>query len=232
MPVAGAHHGLHRDGHARLKADAVAGGPEVGHLGGLVELGAHAVAHKVPHHGAAVAFHVDLHRVGDVGHPLSHLRELEALPEALPGDIDEPLSLVRDLPAGVGGGAVAVEPIDHSPHVDADDVALLEDDLLGRNAVDDHLVHRDARRPCEPVIVQERRLSTAAADELAHRVVDLPGGDAWADHPARQRPGLGGDPPGAAHGVLFPGGLQGDELHAPHLPRVSATALAVASMVG
>ena len=44
----------------------MAGGTEVGDLRGLVELHAHAVAHKVPHHRAAVRFHELLDGVGNV----------------------------------------------------------------------------------------------------------------------------------------------------------------------
>ena len=58
--------GSNRQGHPRLEPGAVAGRAKVGYLRGLVELCPHAVAHKVPHHGAAVGLHILPHRVGDV----------------------------------------------------------------------------------------------------------------------------------------------------------------------
>ena len=62
-PVTRAHHGLHGDGHTGLEPGAMARWAKVGYLRRLVEFGPHTVAHEVPHDGAAVCFHVLLHRV-------------------------------------------------------------------------------------------------------------------------------------------------------------------------
>ena len=71
----------------------MAGGAEVAHFGGLVELGAHAVAHKVPDYREAVGLHIDLDRVADVAHPAARSGIRNALPEAALGDLDQPLRL-------------------------------------------------------------------------------------------------------------------------------------------
>ena len=99
---------------------------EVGYLRRLVEFGPHTVAHEVPHDGAAVCFHVLLHRVGDIIDPVAGAGELDALPEALFGHMDQMHGLVAHLSAGEGGGAVAVEAVQKGAHVHADDVALLQ----------------------------------------------------------------------------------------------------------
>ena len=62
---------------------------EVGYLRRLVEFGPHTVAHEVPHDGATVCFHVLLHRVGDIIDPVAGAGELDALPEALFGHMDQ-----------------------------------------------------------------------------------------------------------------------------------------------
>ena len=151
----------------------MAGGAEIGHLRGLVELCAHTVAHKVPHHGEPVALHILLHSVGDVRHTLSSPGILDALPEALLRDLDQAQGLLAHLPTGEGGGAVAVKTIDEGSHVYADDVALLEHHLLGGDAMDDHIVHRDAGGPGEAAVSQEGRPPSLALDELAHRGIYL-----------------------------------------------------------
>ena len=127
---------------------------KVGYLRRLVEFGPHTVAHEVPHDGAAVCFHVLLHRVGDIIDPVAGAGELDALPEALFGHMDQMHGLVAHLSAGEGGGAVAVEAVQKGTHVHADDVALLQ--LPGTGyAMDDFLVDRDTGGAGETAVAQE-----------------------------------------------------------------------------
>ena len=93
----------------------MAGRPEVTYLGGLVELGAHTVAHKVPNHGEAEALHIGLNRMTDVGNSHALPGHLDALPETLLSHLDELHSLGAHLPTGVGGGAVSVEAVYIAP---------------------------------------------------------------------------------------------------------------------
>lgn len=69
LPASGVHHGLHRQDHPGQEPGTVSGGAEIGDLRGLMELGAHAMAHKVADHGVPVLLHILLDRVGDVGDP-------------------------------------------------------------------------------------------------------------------------------------------------------------------
>ena len=141
-----------------------------------MELGAHAVAHKVPDHGEAVGLHILLDRVGDVGHPVPARASLMPSQKLCWVTCDEPQGLVADLAAGEGGGAVAVEAVQIGSHVHADDVALLQLPGAG-DAVDDHLVHRDAGGAGIAGVAQEGGLAAVALDEAPHRGVDLQGGD-------------------------------------------------------
>ena len=204
---------------------------EVADLGGLVELAAHTVAHIVPDHGEAVGLYISLDRVADVGHPAALTGHLDALPEALLGHSDELLRLGADRAAGIGSGAVPVEPADEGAHVHADDVALLELSGAG-NAVDHLVIDGDAGRTGVAAVTQEGGLRAVALDEPAHRRVDLVGGDPGGHHGAGQSPGLGGDPPGPAHGLDLTGGLNGNHFNALQDCSASMIAWVVASMVG
>ena len=64
--------------------------------------------------------------------------------EALERHVDEALRLGVDRPHAGGEGGVAVPAVDDRPAVDRDDVALLEDHVGRRDAVDDHVVGRGA----------------------------------------------------------------------------------------
>ena len=130
----------------------------VRHLGRLVHLSADAVADILPHDGEAVLLHILLHRVTDVRDAAALAGVFDALEEALPRDVDEPLRLLGNLSAGVGRRTVAVEPADIRAHVHADDIALLQDPFAG-DAVDDLVVDGDADAGGIAVVVQERRLS-------------------------------------------------------------------------
>lgn len=89
--------------------------------------------------------------MGDIGDPAAGVGELHALPEALFGDADEAHGLLAHLSAWIGARTVAVEAVNEGSHVHADDVAFLEHPVV-RDAVDDHLVHRDAGGTGEPAV--------------------------------------------------------------------------------
>ena len=194
-----------------------------------MEFGPHTVAHEVPHDGATVCFHVLLHRVGDIIDPVAGAGELDALPEALFGHMDQMHGLVAHLSAGEGGGAVAVEAVQKGAHVHADDVALLQ--LPGTGyTMDDFLVDRDTGGAGETAVAQEGGLGSVALDKLAHGGIDLMGGHAGPHHGAGQRPGLGGQPPGPAHALDFAGRFERDHIHLVHFPSNSMILVFVSSM--
>ena len=76
---------------------------------------------------------------------------LDALPEALLCDLDQPQGLFAHLPAGKGGGAVAVEAIDEGAHVYADNVAFFQL-AMGRDSMNHFVIHGNAGAAREAAI--------------------------------------------------------------------------------
>ena len=77
----------------------------------LVHMLADAVTDEGAHHGEPVGLDVGLYGVSDVRNSITLACEFHALEKALPRDIYELLRLVRNLTAGIGCGAVAVEAV-------------------------------------------------------------------------------------------------------------------------
>ena len=71
-----------------------------------------------------------------------------------------------------------------------------------------------------------------ALDKAADRCIDLMGSDAGCHHGTSQGPGLGGDPPGPAHGLDLPGRFNGNQFYAFHAFSASMMTSVVPSIVG
>ena len=164
------------------------------------------MAHKIPDYRVPEGLHIDLDRVADVTDPAAPAGVFDALPKALLGDVNQPLGRFAHLAAGIGGGAVAVEAADKGAHINADDVPLLQLPGIG-DAVNDHLIHRNAGRSGKAAVAQKGGLCAMALNKPADGTVNLVGGDPRTDHGAGQSPGLSGEPPGPAHGLDLPWGL-------------------------
>src|SRR5699024_429830 len=82
-----------------------------------------------------------------------------------------------ELAAAVGAGVVAVEAVDLAAGVDGYDVAGADLLLVVGDAVDDSVIHTDARRGREAVQVQEVGPGTVAHDKVVDDFVDLRRGD-------------------------------------------------------
>ena len=156
-----------------------------------------------------MAFHISLDGCGNIKQPVAFLCELDPLEKALPGHIDQVLSLRRDLSAGEGRRAVPVESSDIGTHIDADDIALLQHPFAG-NAVDDLIVDADADAGRIAVIVEEGRDSALFADEMLHFAVDLLGCYAGSYHFPCKSTGSRGNFSGPAHQFDLMGGLERD----------------------
>lgn len=70
------------------------------------------------------------------------------------------------------------QPSTIAPAVDGDDVAVLEDGLVVRDAVDDDLIDRGADGRGEPAVPEEVRLRTVIGDHLAGDLVQVQRGGA------------------------------------------------------
>ena len=164
----------------------------------LVHFGADAVADIVAHNAAAVAFRVLLHRGGNVVQTSARTGVPESLKKALPRDTDELLSFRRYLPNREGAGAVSHIALVGSPHVDGNDVSVADEALSG-NAVDDLVVHGNARALREAAVAEKCRCGSTGQDELMDLFVDLFGRYAVTQHPAPDASGSRCDLSGFAH---------------------------------
>ena len=168
----------------------MAGGAEVGYLGGLVEAWR-------PHRGPTKSRTTE--QPWDSTYcctawemsndPVAGAGQLDALPEALLGDPDELQGPPGSPPRR---GKVAAQspwkPVQIGAHVHTDDVALLQLPGAG-DAVDDLLVMEMQAEPLKPPLAQERGLRPVALDELAHGGVDFVGGHTGPHQGTGQRPG-------------------------------------------
>ena len=192
-------HRLDADRHALLETVEGAGLAEVRDVRGLVDPLPDTVPHQLAHDAVTVPLAVPLDRRGDVPDPIAHARLGDALHERLLGDRHQALHVAGDLAHGVGPRAVRVPAILLHPEVEVDDVALLEGNRV-RDAVDDHVVDRDARRSREVAVVEEAGPSARLADEPLGELVELVRGRLAGDDGALalvERPG--DDPPANAH---------------------------------
>ena len=162
----------------------------------------------VPAPGAGLAADVPLDRPGDVHQAVADLHRGDAGPHRLlghPGELDQLRRVPGADEGGVGG--VTVPAVDDRAGVDRDDVAVLEDGLLVRDAVDDDLVHRGADGRGEAAVAQEVRLRPVVGDAPCGRPRPDPGW--WPRAPPRRgrRVDRGDDQPRLAHLRDLLGGL-------------------------
>ena len=104
--------------------------PAVRHLRVLVQLSAHAVPHKGAHDGKAVCLHILLDGSPYVTHPVSRLRSRDAPCKGFFCDIHNVLRISGNRTARERGGVVTVPAADGGACVDADNIALLQHDML------------------------------------------------------------------------------------------------------
>lgn len=82
------------------------------------------------------------------------------------------------MPTNAVYAASPCQPSTIAPAVDGDDVAVLEDGLVVRDAVDDDLVDRGADGRGEPAVPEEVRLRSVLGDHLAGDLVQVQRGGA------------------------------------------------------
>ena len=102
-----------------------------------------------------------------------------------------------------------MESVNVRSHIDADDVAFLQNPFAG-NAMDDLIVDADAGAGGVSVVVKERRNRTLFANEMLHCAVDLLGCDAGPYHFPCQSTGSRGNFSGPAHQFDLVGGFEGN----------------------
>ncbi|CAO5231769.1 hypothetical protein FAGKG844_160039 [Frankia sp. AgKG'84/4] len=209
-PVVGQHLGVrraHRDHRLDRQRepldqpDAPARTAVVEHVGGLVHLGADAVAAVVVDDAVAARADVPFDRGADVGEPAAELGGRQAGPQRALTGLDHRENLGRDLADGDSDRRVAVPAVDDRAAVDRDDVALAQHPLAAGDRVDHLVVHRaaDGRRVGRLRVTLERRDPAVGANRLLGQRVQVGGGDAGRDGLAQPGQGLGHQQAGHAH---------------------------------
>ena len=114
------------------------------------------MAAVLAHHREIALLDEGLDGVADVAEVRARAHLLDAAPHGFPAGLGEPLRGQGGLSHVVHAAGVAVETVADHGDVDIDDVAGLQD-LVIRDAVADHVVHRGADGLGETPIVHVRR---------------------------------------------------------------------------
>ena len=112
--------------------------------------------------------------------------------------VEQALRLRRDRPDRERPRRVGDEPVERDADVDREDVAVLEL-RTARDAVDDHVVRREAGRRRVALVPLEGRDAAAGTDELLGDRVELAGRDPGLDVLLEQRQRLRDDHAGTRH---------------------------------
>ncbi len=88
--------------------------------------------------------------MADIPYPVAAARHLNAAMQALFGNIQQPLGFQVELAAPVGAGIIAVEAVDLAAGIDRNDVTGADLLLFVGDAVNDRVIHADARRGRKP----------------------------------------------------------------------------------
>ena len=175
--------------------------PVIGDGRVLVHLPADAVPDVFAHDRKAVRFRMRLHRCADVVQRRACTQVFDRLPEALLGDAHELLLFLADGADRKSARPVAVEPVFIGAQIDADDVALFENDVLRGDAVHDDLVDGGADACGVAAIAEAGRFGAARTDVLARDPVQLGGRDPRPHRGTHRRERIAHDRAGLAHEV-------------------------------
>ncbi len=138
-------HGLDREHHAFLDAEAFAGLADMHIVRRLVQVPADAMREKVAHDAEAVRFSMPLDRARHVAEPSAGLRLRDAEVKAFLRDAHQLLGRRRDLPDRIVPCRIAEPAVELRDRVDRHDIAFLKR-LIARKAMRDHVVDGGAGR--------------------------------------------------------------------------------------
>lgn len=138
-------HGLDREHHAFLDAEAFAGLADMHIVRRLVQVPADAMREKVAHDAEAVRFGMPLDRARHVAEPIAGLRLRDAEVKAFLRDAHQLLGRRRDLTDRIAPGRITEPTVELRDRVDRHDIAFLKW-LIAREAMRDHVVDGGAGR--------------------------------------------------------------------------------------
>ena len=197
------HHGFDGNDHPAVESGSAACGTEIGNVGIFVEIDADAVTDILSDGGAAVPDAPCVDRGTDITDSRAVPDLSHAHFKALSGNFDELFRLLGDFADREGIGIVAVVAVDERADVDLDDIALLQDFVRGRDAVDDFVIDGDAGRTGETAVTEEGRLCAALFDIVTDPIVNHFGGYAGLYEFSSELKSLTGNSAGDPHEFDF-----------------------------
>ena len=147
-----------------------------------VELLADAVPAEIRHDRIAVRMGVIAAGRAHVAEEMPRLRRGDAALHALARHAHEALGCGAHLADHVHARSIGVITVVERRHVDIDDVPLLEDGLLRRDAAADHIIDGDADALGIALEIEIRRERAALREKIIHRGVERRRIDARAHH--------------------------------------------------
>ena len=197
-------HRLHGKDHALLQCRSTGPGPVVRHLGALVHRGANGVANVLAHNAKTGGVSHLLNGPTDFVQAISNDHLLDAGPERTLGYLEESLGFLANGANTGGVGRIAVVTLDNGATVNRDDVAFLQD-VVTRNAVDDHVVGTRADNGRESVVAEEVAARATLFNDGRGNLVEIGRGDTGLDGHTSLFVHLRNDLAGLAHLVQFVG---------------------------
>ena len=176
---------------------------EVWHLRAFVQLCADAVADKITHDRKSLCLNIRLHSARNIRNAVAHTGKFDTLIETLPGYLNQLHGLPAHLPAGDGAGAVAVKALDVRTNVHLYNVALMDDPLFGRDAVNDFIVDRYTGARRKAAVAEKGGLCPCVLDRLADSPVDVVRSNPRSDRVRRRLARKRGNAAGHAHQLQF-----------------------------
>ena len=194
-----------------------------------MQLRTYSVADKIPYHRVAARLDIPLDRAANIPNAGPGLGGLDALKEAFACDIHKALGFLAYIPTREGICIVAIKSLVKGASVNADNVALLEDNLLMGYAVDHHIVYRDTCAARKTAVTKEVGLSALFLDRAADNAVDLPGGNPGFDRFASQLQCFRRDPARFPHNCELAAGFKHNHGYASNAANVSLVVSATSS---
>ncbi len=145
-----------------------------------VEGSADAMAAEIAHHAEALAFDVGLDGVADIAQRGTGPHRLHAAHHGVVSHLHEHARLGGRSAGDIHAARVAVPPVENDGYIYIKHVAVEQPAIAG-NAVADDVVDRNAGRLREAAIIQRRRNSAMADDEIMANPVELAGSDTGPD---------------------------------------------------
>ncbi len=191
-------HRLNGEKHALFQRDAFATPAVMQDIGRRMENPPDAVPAIIPNHGKSLRFGVLLNGCAYIAGSSAGAHLFDSPHHAVVGDLDQPLRFERYVADIIHPAGVTVPAVHDSRHVHVDDIAVIQD-LVIRDTVADHMVHRSADGFGEAAIAERGRGGTGADDPLVAVAVDLIGGDSGDDDVRQFVENLGGKSSGFMH---------------------------------